>query len=60
MIFKKKRNGEPLEFIMRNQIIPYKERIQFLQIALDSQLNREEQITKIKVKAKRTLNNIWS
>ena len=41
-----------------NQIIPYKESTQFLGMTLDSRLNWEEHINKLRPKAKRALNTI--
>ena len=43
MIFRK-RNEEPMEIMLRNEIIPSKESTQFLGMTLDSRLNWEEQI----------------
>ena len=41
-----------------NQIIPYKESTQPLGVTLDSRLNWEEHIKKLRDKAKRELNSI--
>ena len=43
---------------MRNEIIPSKESSHFLGMTLDSRLNWEENINKLKAKAKRALNTI--
>ena len=57
MVFRKK-NEEPLEIMLRNKIIPSKESTQFLGMKLDSRLNWEEHINKLKTKTKRALNTI--
>ena len=54
----RKRNEEPLEIMLRNEIIPSKESTQFLGITLDSRLNWEDHIKKLRAKAKRALNTI--
>ena len=46
MIFRK-RNEEPLEIMLRNEIIPSKENTQFLGMTLDNRLNWEEHINKL-------------
>ena len=48
----RKRNEEPIEIMLRNKIIPSKENTQFLGMALDSRLNLEEHIIKLRAKAK--------
>ena len=55
MIFRK-RNKEPMEIILRNQIIPCKQSTQFLGMTLDSRLNLDEHIDR--VKAERALKTI--
>ena len=57
MIFRKgrKRNEEPLKSTLENQIISYKESTQFLGITLDSRLNREKHIDRVKAKALNTI-----
>ena len=57
MVFRK-RNEEPLEIMLRNEFIPSKESTQFLGMTLDSRLNWEEHINKLRTKAKRELNII--
>ena len=44
--------------MLRNKIIPSKESNQFLRMTLDSRLNWEEHIKKLRAKAKRALNAI--
>ena len=51
----RKRNEE---LILRNKIISSKESTPFLGMTLDSRLNWEEQINKLRAKTKRTLNTI--
>ena len=53
MIFRKrrKRNEEPLEIKLRNEIIPFKESTQFQGMTLDSRLHWEEHINNLKAKA---------
>ena len=60
MVFKKKRkrNEEPLEIMLRNEIITSKENTQLLGMTLDSRLNWEEHINKLRAKAKTVLNTI--
>ena len=60
MIFRKrrKRNEDPIEIMLRNEIIPSKERPYFLGMTLDSILNWEKHINKLRVKTKRALNTI--
>ena len=50
MIFRKrrKRNKDPMEIKLRNQFIPYKVSTLFLVITLDTRLNWEEHINKVK------------
>ena len=57
MVFRKKRkrNEEPLEIMLRNEIILSKESTQFLGVILDSRLNWEEHIKKIKSQSKETI-----
>ena len=47
-----------MEFMLRNKIIPPKESTHFLGMTLDSSLNWEGHIKKLRAKAKRALNNI--
>ena len=54
----RKRNEEPMEIMLRNNIIPSKVSTQFLGMTLDSMLYWEEHINKLRAKAKRALNNI--
>ena len=60
MTFRKKikRNEEPLEIKLRNEIIPSKEITQVLGMTLDSRLNYKERINILRAKAKRPLNTI--
>ena len=60
MIFRKrrKRNEEPIEIMLRNEIISFIESTYFLGITLDSRLKWEEHINKLRAKAKRALNTI--
>ena len=51
----RKRNEE---LILRNKIISSKESTPFLGMTLDSRLNWEEHINKLRAKTKRTLNTI--
>ena len=44
--------------MLRNEIIPSKESTHFLGMTLDSRLNWEEHIKKLRAKAKRALNTI--
>ena len=44
--------------MLRNKIIPSKESTQFLWMTLDSRLNWEEHINKLRTKAKRALSTI--
>ena len=44
--------------MLRNKVIPSKKSIQFLGMTLDSRLNWEEHINKLRAKAKRALNII--
>ena len=55
MIFRK-RNKEPMKITLRNQIIPYQKRTQFLGMTLDIRLNWEEHIDRVRIKAKRPIN----
>ena len=50
MVFRerKKRNEVPLEIMLRNEIMPSKESAQFLGMTLDSRLNWEEHINKLR------------
>ena len=48
----KKINEEPIEITPRNQIIPYKESTQFPGMTLDSRLNWEKHIDKVRTKTK--------
>ena len=52
------RNEEPIEIMLRNKIIPFKESTQFLDMTLDRRLNWEEHINKLRAKTKRALNTI--
>ena len=52
------RNVEQIKIMLRNEIIPSKERTHFLGMTLDSRLYWEEHINKLKTKAKRALNTI--
>ena len=54
----RKRNEEPIEIMVRNKIIPSKKSTQFLGMTLDSRLNWEEHINKLRGKAKKALNTI--
>ena len=47
-----------MEIVLRNKIIPSKESTHFLEMTLDSRLNWEEIIKKLRVKAKRASNTI--
>ena len=60
MVFKKrrKRNNEPIEITLRNKIITNKENTQFLGMTLDSRLNWEEHVDRVRAKAKIALNTI--
>ena len=60
MVFRKrkKREEEPMEILLGNQIIPYRESTQFLGMTLDSRLSWGEHIDKTRAKAKRALNII--
>ena len=60
MVFRKrrKRNEEPIEITLRNKIIPNKGSTQFLGMTLDSKLNWEKQIDKVRAKTKREINTI--
>ena len=60
MTFRKrrKRNDEPIEVMLRNISIPSKNSAQVLGITLDSRLNWEEHINKLRAKVKRALNTI--
>ena len=49
----RKGNNEPIEIMQRNKVIPSKESIQFLGMALDSRLNWD--INKLRTKAKKAL-----
>ena len=51
----RKRNEEPIEIKLRNQILPSKESTQFLGMKRDSRLNCEEHINEVRAKAKRAL-----
>ena len=51
----KKRKEEPIEIMLRNEIIPSKENTQFLGMTLDNRLNWEKHINKLRVNAKRAL-----
>ena len=53
-----KRNEDPLEITIRNQIIPCKEHTQFQEMTLDNRMNWKEHIDRVRAKAKRTLSNI--
>ena len=57
MKFRKRRNRneEPLEIMLRNKIIPSKDISQFLGMTLDSRLNWEEHINKLKAKSKESI-----
>ena len=44
--------------MLRNDIIPLKDSTHFLGMTLDSRLNWEEHITKLRAKARRALNTI--
>ena len=55
---RRKRNEEPIEIMLKNKIIPLKESTQFLGMTLDSKLNWEVHIVRIRAKAKRALNTI--
>ena len=55
---KKKRNEEPIEIMLKHQIMLCKESTQFLAMTLDSRLNWEEHINKVRAKAKRAFNFI--
>ena len=57
MIFRKrkKKNEEPIEITLRNQIISHKESTQFLRMILKSRLNQEKHIDRGRAKAKRGL-----
>ena len=57
MIFRK-RNKEPIEIKLRNQMIPCKESNQFLGMTVDSRLNGEEHTNTVRAKAKRAFNTI--
>ena len=57
MIFRK-RNEEPIEIMLRNKIILYKENTHFLGMTLDSRLNWEEHIKKLRAKAKWSLKTL--
>ena len=52
------KNKEPIEIMLKNQIILSKESTQFQGIILDSRLNWEEHINKLRAKAKRVVNTI--
>ena len=47
-----------MEIMLRNEIIPSKESTHFLWMTLDSRLNWEDHINKLRAKAKRALNTI--
>ena len=49
------RNEEPIEIMLRNKIIPSIESTQFMGTTLDSRLNWEKHINKLKAKEKRAL-----
>ena len=55
---RRKRNKEPIEIKLRNKIIPTKESTQFFGMTLDSRLNWEKHINKLRAKANRALNTI--
>ena len=48
----RKKNEELIDIVLRNIIIPFKDSTQFLGITLDSRLNWEEHINKLRAKAK--------
>ena len=53
-----KRNEESLEITLKTQTIPYKDTTQFLGMNLDSKLNWEEHIVRVRAKTKKALNLI--
>ena len=55
---KKKRNEEPPEIMLRNQIFPKRESTLLLGMTLNSRLNCEKHITKRRAKIKKTINTI--
>ena len=57
MVFRK-RKEEPLEIMLRNEIIPYKESTELFGMTQDSKLNQLEHINKLRAKAKRALSTI--
>ena len=54
----RKRNEEPIEIMLKNKIIPSEESNQFLEKTLDSRLNWEEHINKLRAKEKGALKTI--
>ena len=53
-----KRNEESLEITLKTQTIPYKDTTQFLGMNLESKLNWEEHIVRVRAKTKKALNLI--
>ena len=51
----RKRNEEPIKIMLRNEIIPSKESTLFLGMTLDSKLNWEDHINKLRAKIKKNI-----
>ena len=54
----RKGNEKSIEITLRNQTMPYKKTTQFLGMILDSRMNWEEHIDRVRAKAKREINAI--
>ena len=48
--FDYKRNEEPIEIMLSNKVIPFKESPQFFGMTIDSRLNQEEHNKKLRAK----------
>ena len=55
IVFRKRRRRikEPMKITLKTKVIPYKESTQFLRLTLNSRLNCEERVDRVRAKAKK-------